>query len=226
MKEAGRLARHAAAAYVAPFAVFVVLLAAARYLPAGGWGSLLRLAAPAAALGIFSRRILDLRPRRTFSSIGVGVMVFAIWVAPDIMWAGYRSHWLFENAITGGVASTLSDADRGDWAVLALRAARAVIIVPLVEELFWRGWLMRWLIRSDFEAVAPGTYSAGAFWITAVLFASEHGPYWDVGLLAGIVYNGWLLRTRKLADCILAHSVTNAALSAYVLATGKWEYWL
>jgi len=60
-------------------------------------------------------------------------------------------------------------------------------------------WLMRWLISPQFEKVPLGAYQAGAFWITAVLFASEHGPYWDVGLVAGVAYNWWMVRTRSLA---------------------------
>ena len=67
--------------------------------------------------------------------------------------------------------------------------------------------------------------SARPFWMTAVLFASEHGPYWDVGLAAGIIYNWWMVRTKSLGDCILAHAVTNGALCIYVVATRHWEYW-
>jgi CAAX prenyl protease-like protein len=85
---------------------------------------------------------------------------------------------------------------------------------------------MRWLILPDFTKVALGTYAPLAFWGVALLFASEHGSYWEVGLAAGIVYNWWMLRTRSLADCILAHAVTNGALSAYVVWTGAWQYWL
>jgi membrane protease YdiL (CAAX protease family) len=59
-----------------------------------------------------------------------------------------------------------------------------------------------------------------------VLFASEHGAYWDVGLAAGVAYNWWMVRTRSLGDLILAHAVTNLCLSVYVIAAGKWEYWL
>ena len=62
-----------------------------------------------------------------------------------------------------------------------------------------------------------GKYVPSAFWIVAVLFASEHGPYWEVGLAAGIIYNWWMVRTRNLADCILAHAVTNGLLAVYVL---------
>jgi membrane protease YdiL (CAAX protease family) len=57
------------------------------------------------------------------------------------------------------------------------------------------------------------------------LFVSEHGELWDVGLAAGLAYNWWMRRTRSLGDLILAHAVTNACLSAYVLTSGRWEYW-
>ena len=84
---------------------------------------------------------------------------------------------------------------------------------------------MRWLINSDFSKVPLGAYAPLSFWLTAILFAAEHGPYWDVGLIAGIVYNVWMIRTKSLADCVLAHAVTNALLSAYVMATHNWQYW-
>ena len=100
-----------------------------------------------------------------------------------------------------------------------------MIIVPVVEELFWRGWLMRWLINNDFERVPLGTYAPFAFWITALMFASEHGPYWDVGLMTGAIYNLWMIRSKSLADCVLMHAVTNGILSVYVIASGQWQYW-
>ena len=85
---------------------------------------------------------------------------------------------------------------------------------------------MRWLVDKKFQWVALGTYSPLAFWTVAVLFASEHGPYWEVGLFAGIIYNWWMIRTKSLADCIVAHAVTNGMLSIYILAAGQWQYWL
>jgi CAAX prenyl protease-like protein len=109
--------------------------------------------------------------------------------------------------------------------LLAWRSARAVLIVPFVEEVFWRAWLMRWLIRSDFRTVPIGTFQASSFCTVAVLFALEHGAYWDVGLVAGVLYNWWMVRTKSLADCVLAHAVTNACLSAYVITQGQWQYW-
>ena len=114
---------------------------------------------------------------------------------------------------------------RSVW-FLAIRTLSCAVVVPLVEELFWRGWLMRWLEGHDFRKVPLGAYMPFAFWTVAILFASEHGPYWEVGLAAGIVYNWWIVRTKNLADVILAHAVTNALLSGYVLSAGQWQYWL
>ena len=70
-----------------------------------------------------------------------------------------------------------------------------------------------------------GEWDWKAFLIVAALFAAEHGPYWDVGLACGILYNWWMVRTKSLGDLILAHGITNACLSLYVVAAGKWEYW-
>ena len=98
-----------------------------------------------------------------------------------------------------------------------MRAAGCTLVVPVFEELFWRGWLMRWLIKPEFLGVPFGTYARFAFWAVAILFAAEHGPYWEVGLAAGILYNWWAVRTRSLADCILAHAATNGLLSIYIL---------
>ena len=76
------------------------------------------------------------------------------------------------------------------------------------------------------EEIVRACVIASLFWLVAALFASEHGPYWEVGLAAGIVYNWWAVKTKNIADCIWAHAVTNAILSAYVLFGGQWQYWL
>jgi uncharacterized protein len=155
-----------------------------------------------------------------------GVLIFALWIAPDLLFPGYRQSPLFHNAVVGFARSSLVGAARHDPAVLVLRTLRAAVVVPIAEELFWRGWLMRWMIHPDFRRVPLGAYQATAFWVVALLFASEHGPYWDVGLVAGILLNFWMVRTKSLGDVILAHAIANLCLSGYVILAGKWEYWL
>jgi hypothetical protein len=197
---------------------------AAVHLPAH-WYYPVRFLAVLLTIGLVSRSVLRFRAAFPLASIGIGIAVFLIWIGPDVL-LGYRHRWLFDNFITGAPASSISPALQRNVMFVLLRVASSVGLVSVVEELFWRGWLMRWLIHNDFLKVPLGTYAPTAFWIVAVLFAYEHGPYWEVGLAAGIVYNWWIVHTRNLADCMLAHAVTNGLLAVYVLTMGQWQYWL
>jgi uncharacterized protein len=218
--------RSATVAYVAPFATFIGVMALEHaLLPNSQILYPLRFVIVLAVILLVSRSVIRLRPKNPLASVVIGVVVFLIWVAPDQLF-GYRHFWLFDNAITGSASTSIpADMHSSIW-FLALRTLGSVALVPILEELFWRGWLMRWLINPEFEKVPLGKYAPGAFWIVAILFASEHGPYWEVGLIAGVVYNWWMIRTKSLADCMLAHAVTNGVLAAYVMVGGHWQYWL
>jgi len=223
------VSRFSTLAYIAPFCVLIVLLGLSQgiHQPSLALQSAI-VSIMCATIALTAKRVLAnpklMRVRNWPGTVLIGVVVFAIWIAPDRLMPGYRSLWLFNNPVMGR-DSGLPSGPPGDGAAQAVRALRAVAIVPVAEELFWRGWLMRWLIAADFESVPLGAWSALSFWIVALLFGSEHGRYWDVGLVAGVVYNWWMLRTRSLGDLIVTHAITNACLSAYVVFAGKWEYW-
>ncbi len=218
--------RAAIIAHTAPFATFVGLMALERAVP---FPPLVfysaRLALVACLLLLLSRPYLSFRPSFPFASLALGGLVFVVWIAPDLLF-GYRHFWLFENVITGRAVSAIDPAFRHNLPFIFVRTASCTLLVPVFEELFWRSWLMRWFIKPHFLTIPFGSYNRFAFWAVALLFAAEHGPYWEVGLASGILYNWWAVRTRCLADCILAHAVTNGLLSVYVLMSGHWEYWL
>lgn len=106
----------------------------------------------------------------------------------------------------------------------AMRVAGAVLVVPLMEELFWRSFLLRYLVNADFEHVPLGRFTWGSFLTTTVLFGLEHHLFL-AGMIAGAVFSIVLYKTRSLAQCVLAHAVTNLALACYVLYTGNWYFW-
>jgi len=221
------LIRNPAVPYVIPFAVFLAFLALDRYLPFSSQTNYaIRFFVVFAVLAIFSRQVISFRVDYFWGSAAAGLALFAIWVGPDVLWPGYRGSWLFTNGITGTPKSSLPEGVKANMTFLTFRVLSSVVNVPVLEELFWRGWLMRWLISPDFLKVSLGTFTWKSFWLVAVLFASEHGSFWDVGLIAGIVFNCWMMKTKSLPDCILAHAVTNACLAAYVLMRGQWQYWL
>ena len=149
-------------------------------------------------------------------AIASGSAVFALWILPYPDWAAMGA---------GGKGFDPTGADGGiDPVLAACRIAGAALVVPLMEELFWRSYLMRWLEKADFLAVDPSQVRWVAFVATAALFAVEH-HFWLAGLLAGMTY-GWLYLThRNLWVPVIAHAITNAMLGVWVLHTGAWQYW-
>ena len=223
-----RIIKHPAWPYVAPFAAFMAFIALAHWLPVSPrFLYPVRVVVVGMAVVVYSRHLVSFRARNWAGSLLLGIAVFVLWIAPDVLWPAYRGHWLFDNFLVGSARSSIPQDAKENLVFVVFRVFGSVALVPILEELFWRGWLMRWLIRpEDFQSVRLGTYTHYSFWITAILFGAEHGSYWDVGLLAGILYNWWMVRTGRLADCIVAHAMTNGILAAYVLYSGQWKYWL
>ena len=213
-------------AWVGPFAVFMLWLAVDAWVPlANPAREIVRDLVLVGAIVGFSRHLLPRGAPYWPASIAVGLGVFALWVAPDVLLPGWREHSLFQNGITGRLKTSIAPAELTPL-MLALRTLRAALLVPVIEELFWRGWLPRWLQDTRFDRVPLGRYSSFAFWATAALFAAEHGPFWEVGLVCGVIYNWWMRRTRSLGDLMLTHAVTNLALSIYVIGSGRWTFWM
>ena len=215
--------------YVLPFIVFFALLLSADVSAfiIGEWEYPFRVSVLALVLWVFSRARYRSSRAILDWNVLLGVAVFAIWVAPDVLIPGYRDHWLFQNQVTGTLTEFHPFTDLRESAlVLVFRTIRAAILVPIIEELFWRGWLLRWLISPKFEEVPLGTYTRQSMWLSAILFASEHGPYWEVGLLAGLAYNFWIVRTQESGRLYSGSRRHERALSLFVIASGRWEYWM
>jgi CAAX prenyl protease-like protein len=152
----------------------------------------------------------------TLATCAVGLLVFVLWI--NMTWT------LGASGTPQGFNPGLLPEGPGQIVMTLFRIAGAVLVVPLMEELFWRSFLIRYIIVKNFDSVTIGTFTWGSFLVTVVLFGLEHNFFY-AGIMAGIVYNLLLYRTRSLAHCVLAHAVTNLALAVYVVATGKWQFW-
>ena len=105
-----------------------------------------------------------------------------------------------------------------------MRLVGAAVVVPIMEELFWGSFLMRYLINTDFRSVPMGAFTWFSFMGVAILFGLEHHRVIG-GIIAGVIYGLLLIRQKKLKGVILAHGITNLGLGIYVLLTGNWMFW-
>ncbi len=101
-----------------------------------------------------------------------------------------------------------------------------MVVVPLLEEIFWRGFLLRYLVRDDFAKVQLGTFTPWSFGLVTLLFGCAHwGPDFGPAIITGALYNGVAYYTRSLSCCVFAHALTNMLLGAYIIKTGQWGFW-
>ena len=107
---------------------------------------------------------------------------------------------------------------------LVARVLGSTIVVPIAEELAFRGYLLRRLIDADFTAVSPGQFTLLSFLVSSVAFGALHGR-WLPGILAGMIYAAAQYKRGKVSDAIVAHAVTNGLLAVYILAFGAWQFW-
>ena len=155
--------------------------------------------------------------RFSFSWLPViaGILVFFIWILPEGMYPqiGNSGFNPYKHASGYGV-----------HVVIAFRLLGAILVVPLMEELFWRSFALRFAIKSDFKSVPLGQFSWFSFIFISILFGIEH-QRWLVGIFAGMIYSGVLYRRKNLFDPILSHAITNSLLGMYVLSTHQWSFW-
>ena len=105
-----------------------------------------------------------------------------------------------------------------------VRLIGAALVVPIMEELFWRSFLLRYLITPKFTTIPVGTFTPMSWLITIVLFGLEH-HLWFAGMVAGLAYTLLCYLTGRLWPAIIAHGVTNLCLGIHVLVTEEWYWW-
>lgn len=149
----------------------------------------------------------------------VGLLVFLLWVSPQLVLG-------FPARTDGFDPTAVGESGMAYWLTVLGRFFRLVIVVPILEEVFWRGFLMRYLINERFQSVPIGKYTPMSFWVVTLMFGLAHwGPDFIPALLTGAIF-GWVtIKTRSLTAVIVCHAVTNLALGIYIMTTQQWGFW-
>lgn len=199
-----------APAYLLPWLALLATSMATGAASAGGADPLyaLRLLAAVAVLFLRAPFLRGLAVAPEPAAFALGALAFGAWLA------------LAPGTPADGVASSWP----AGAAAFALRAAGAVAIVPLVEELAFRGYLARRVVDRDFATVPGSRVGAGAIAVAAIAFGLLHDRL-VAGLVAGVLFGLALRRRGEVADAVAAHATTNALLLGWVTATGRWDLW-
>jgi hypothetical protein len=136
------------------------------------------------------------------AGLAVGVLTCVLWRALDQPWASIGTGRPIESAATLWSAQP--------HFALA-RIVGVALVVPIIEELFWRSFILRWIEQRAFLRVAPAQVGLRALLISALLFGLEHHLI-VAGVVAGLLYGELYRRTGNLWSVVLAHAVTNATL--------------
>jgi uncharacterized protein len=164
----------------------------------------------------------DLRPSPSAATLWlaafIGLVVWMLWVGLD----GLYPLLPLQGQRVGFDPNRLSPFPR--WIFIVVRIAGLALLVPLIEELFWRSFLIRWLIDPDFARVPIGRVTPVAAVVSSVFFALVH-PEWLPALLTGLLWAWLLWWTRSLTACVVSHAVANLALGIYVIVTHDWKFW-
>jgi len=240
------LEKHRWLVFVLPMAVYM-LIGSIEPSPSEPGGKMLRLAIPYSAYPLaYTAKIaltlvaiaLVLPGYRQFRR-QPGLLTVFVGAVGIVVWIGF---WYLSNlmGLTQLLTQLLGYGSRPEfnplkeldatpvwaWTFLAIRFFGLVVVVPVIEEFFLRGFLMRMVVDQDWWKVPFGKVTAAAVAVSIVVPILSHQPGEFLAAAAWFGMVTWLMvRTRNPWDCVIAHAVTNLLLGIYVVTWQQWVLW-
>jgi CAAX prenyl protease-like protein len=223
-----------AAVRVAPFVIFVLLTAAQGKFGAASvyWFYLAKTLVGLWLIIEIRPLIAEMRWAISWEAVLVGVGIFAVWVGISGEWTTQSSLWVklglahppekfvadWNPAEQFGAGSALA------WLFISTRIVGSTLIVPPLEEVFYRSFLYRYIANHEFLSVPLNRFLLTPFLVTALVFGFSHNE-WFAGILCGAAFQWLVLRKNRLGDAMTAHAITNFLLGLWVVTRGAWQFW-
>ena len=230
MSSTTAVSRRAALARILPFALYIAFLVIAAPLAERTgmdvrWMYAVQIACVIAALVYFWPDYAELRepppdtPLRGaagwVAALSLGVAVWALWIWLDFSPFAFAPGPGYQPLDEAGALIPL---------MVVVRIFGAAVVVPVMEELFWRSFVQRWLDRPDFLSQPACTVTLRSLLFASLAFGFEHGQ-WAAGIVAGLAYGGLYLKSGRLWLAIVSHGLTNLLLGLWVVHTAQWHFW-
>ena len=217
---------------VAPYIIFVALTAlqgqfgeASKY-----WIYLAKTLVGVWLIWVMLPVVKEMRWSFSLEAVLVGVGVIVVWIGLDGFYPTLDELW---SRIFGGGSEPIKHWNPHEqfgggsalaWLFIVSRILGSTLVVPMIEETFFRSFLYRYIVKPNFEEVSLKLFHLGAFLITSVLFGFIHRE-WLAGIICGMAYQWLVLRKGHLGDAITAHAISNLLLGAWVVYKGAWQFW-
>jgi CAAX prenyl protease-like protein len=207
---------------VAPFFIFLVLTFCQGWLGPQGpyWMYLVKTLVGAWLIWEMRRYVTEMRWAISWEAIAVGVAVCVMWVGINDFYPKFSKasppanpHPVF------GQGSALA------WMFVIVHLLGSTFVVPPLEEVFYRSFLYRYFVKTDFLAMPLSLFHPLSFVVTSFVFGALQHYEWLAGILCGMAYQWLVIRKNRLGDAMTAHAITNFLLGVWVIWKGAWHFW-
>ncbi len=161
----------------------------------------------------------EMRWKFSWEAIVVGVAVFAVWVGLDPYYPK-----LSKAGVPWNPMARYGDGAALAWLFVATRVLGSTLVVPPIEEVFYRSFLYRYIVRQDFLSVQLASFAWTPLLVTSAVFGLAHFE-WLAGIVCGLAYQALVIRKGRLGDAMTAHAVTNLLLGIWVVWRNAWHFW-
>lgn len=171
----------------------------------------------------------------------LGGLGIAMWIAPNFIfrimslenggWEPGIWKWFgFTERLDGFDPALLESWPAWQAGSVFMRFVRMVVVVPLVEEVFWRGFLMRYIVaeirHTGWRQIPFGSHHWLSFAITTLAVTFIHNSEdWAAAFIWGSLMYWLAARSKSLGACVVMHAVGNLMLGVYVLQSRQWGFW-
>lgn len=163
--------------------------------------------------------VSEMRWAISWEAVVVGIAVCVIWVGLDPFYYHFS-----KTGSTGNPFAVFGKGSPLAWFFIAVHILGFTIVVPPLEEVFYRSFVYRYIASPNFLAVPLNRFLPLPFFVTAALFGFSHHE-WLAGILCGAAYQWLVIRKNRLGDAMTAHAITNFLLGIYIVWKPAWNFW-
>lgn len=224
---------------ILPFALFLAIgFAQGKFFPGSEyWLYAAKTFLVGAILWYWRGLLSEMRWALSSSGVVAGLVIAALWIALDGVIPPVDTLWYMARKLVTGQPLPVVDPEKPwnpiaffsgqpilGWGFLAVRVLGRSLVVPAMEEVFYRSFFYRYIANPKFMEMPLGVWHSVAFFVTCTAFSLSHPSQWLVAWICAATYQWLVIRHRRLGDAMLAHAVTNLVISVWAIAGGHWQF--